>query len=111
MQNLTVSRLRKMAEDYVAAGPERLKSQGWWRKPLLATARVDARFDRLIPFWSHKHLAYLPGMGRFGTHNLLITPAVCVGRLGSLVTDADIGDHPLTMSARAWLKNSKLICQ
>jgi epoxyqueuosine reductase QueG len=199
MSNLTVSRLRETAQDYVAAEPGRSNTQGWWRKTLLATARVDARFDRLkemvaadhlspndlltgartvivffIPFqkklvrenragdrptrewglsyvetndlierlagaigallkgggyrfgltpathnfdetrlisrWSHKHLAYLAGMGRFGVHNLLITPAGCAGRLGSLVTDADIGDHPLTTSAHACLVKAGREC-
>jgi epoxyqueuosine reductase len=51
--------------------------------------------DILMARWSHKHLAHLANLGRFGTHCLLITPAGCAGRLGSLVTDADLGDHPL----------------
>jgi epoxyqueuosine reductase QueG len=50
---------------------------------------------RLVSRWSHKHLAHLSGLGRFGHNAQMITPAGCCGRLGSLVTDADLGDHPL----------------
>jgi epoxyqueuosine reductase len=58
-----------------------------------ATHNFDG--DILMARWSHKHLAHLANLGRFGTHCLLITPVGCAGRLGSLVTEADLGDHPL----------------
>lgn len=58
---------------------------------------------KLMARWSHKHLGYLAGLGRFGVHNMLITPAGCAGRLGSLVTNAYIGDHPLMSSEHACL--------
>lgn len=45
--------------------------------------------------WSHKHIGYLCGLGRFGINAQLITPAGCAGRMGSLITNADIGNHPL----------------
>ncbi len=47
-------------------------------------------FDRrtLVSFWSHKHVAYLCGLGSFGRHQMLITGAGCAGRLGTLVFDA-----------------------
>ncbi len=51
--------------------------------------------DSLMARWSHKHLAHLTGLGRFGVNAQLITPAGCAGRLGSLVTEADFGNHPL----------------
>jgi len=51
--------------------------------------------ERLVSLWSHKHLGHLIGLGRYGTHCQLITPAGCSGRMGSLVTDLDLGDHPL----------------
>jgi len=62
-----------------------------------ATTPPTHNFDheRLISRWSHKHLAYLSGLGRFGVNAQLITPSGCAGRLGSLVTDADLGDDPL----------------
>ena len=58
---------------------------------------------KLMARWSHKHLGYLVNMGRFGVHNMLITPRGCAGRLGSLVTEADIGDYPLMDSSVACL--------
>jgi epoxyqueuosine reductase QueG len=43
--------------------------------------------DRLVSDWSHKHVAYIAGLGKFGVHHLLITAKGCCGRLGSLVTN------------------------
>lgn len=40
--------------------------------------------------WSHKTAAYIAGLGKFGLHNVLITEKGCCGRLGSIVTDAEI---------------------
>ena len=40
--------------------------------------------------WSHKHVAYIAGIGSFGHHHMLITNKGCCGRLGSVVTDAVI---------------------
>ncbi|MBW1996772.1 MAG: epoxyqueuosine reductase, partial [Deltaproteobacteria bacterium] len=58
---------------------------------------------KLMARWSHKHLGHFAGLGRFGTNRLLITPAGCAGRLGSLVTEAPLGDHPLTEKDQACL--------
>jgi epoxyqueuosine reductase QueG len=35
--------------------------------------------------WSHKSIGYMAGLGRFGLHQMLITPSGCAGRFGSLV--------------------------
>ena len=51
--------------------------------------------ERLVSRWSHKHLGHIAGLGRLGVNAQLITPAGCAGRMGSLVTTADLGDHPL----------------
>ncbi len=51
--------------------------------------------NRLVSLWSHKHLGHLIGLGRYGINCQLITPAGCSGRMGSLVTDLDLGEHPL----------------
>ena len=51
--------------------------------------------ERLVARWSHKHLGYISGLGRFGVNAQFITPSGCAGRLGSLVTDAELGDSPL----------------
>lgn len=58
-------------------------------------ATHNFRPERLISGWSHKHIACLAGLGRFGVHRQLITPAGCCGRFGSIVTEAELGDHPL----------------
>ncbi len=57
-----------------------------------ATTPATHNFDeeKLISRWSHKHLAYIAGLGTFGHHRLLITSAGCCGRLGSLVTTLDL---------------------
>jgi epoxyqueuosine reductase QueG len=199
MGNMTVAELQRLADDFVAAEPGRLGTQGWWRPPLLATAPVDSRFDVLpqiaadehlhprdllptaravivffIPFrkdlarenrngdrpcrnwglayvqtndlihrlgghlgdflenrgfrcgltpathnfdeakltarWSHKHLGHLVNLGRFGTHRMLITPAGCTGRLGSLVTEAELGDHALIATRETCLLKAGKEC-
>ena len=199
MNNINIDELRKFAEEYVASEPGRMQVDGFWQTPLLVSAQIDARFNRLpqivfeehmhphdllpsakslvvffIPFkrelvkenkksdrpcrnwglayvqtndlidrlsrelekllaaegfesgltpathnfdedilmarWSHKHLAHLANLGRFGTHCLLITPAGCAGRLGSLVTEADLGDHPLIDTDEACLLKAGKKC-
>jgi len=54
-KGVTVKHLREVAERCVAEEPSRLGNEGWWRKPLLVTARVDDRFEILpkIAFEQH----------------------------------------------------------
>lgn len=181
---ITVSDLRQELSRFVSEYTQKHKETHWWRSPLLATGRVDERFEKLtqiaadnhwlptdlmaaaktvivffVPFkeelvkenhpgkfpcpnwgiayevtnqlieraceqlqsclnekgyevvltpatenfdeerlvarWSHKHLGCLCGLGRFGINAQLITPSGCSGRMGSIVTNAEIGDHPL----------------
>ena len=66
--------------------------------------------DVLMARWSHKHLAFLANLGRFGTHHMLITPVGCTGRLGSLVTEADLGDHPVIHTDEACLLKAGKKC-
>jgi epoxyqueuosine reductase QueG len=65
---------------------------------------------QLMARWSHKHLGHLANLGRFGTHQMLITPAGCTGRLGSLVTEAELGDHPLIETREACLLRAGKAC-
>lgn len=65
---------------------------------------------KLMARWSHKHLAHLAGLGRFGHNSTLITPSGCAGRLGSLVTEADLGDHPLIETDEACLLKTGKEC-
>ena len=196
---ITADDLREFAAEFVNDESLRLGTDGWWQTPLLATARIDSRFDQLtqiaaddhlhprdllttaksvivffIPFlkelvqenkkgerpcrnwgiayvqtndligrlsqalgdlltengfksgltpathnfdearlmarWSHKHLAHLVNLGRFGIHHMLITPVGCAGRLGSLVSEIDLGDHPLIDTEEACLLKAGKEC-
>lgn len=60
--------------------------------------------QRLVSRWSHKHLAYIAGLGTFGHHHLLITASGCCGRLGSLVTDMPLPATPRDPKERCLLK-------
>lgn len=37
--------------------------------------------------WSHRHAAYIAGLGIFGINNMLITNKGCVGRIPSFYED------------------------
>ena len=65
---------------------------------------------KLMARWSHKHVAHLVNLGRFGIHHMLITPVGSTGRLGSLVTEAELGDHPLIETAEACLLKAGKSC-
>lgn len=56
--------------------------------------------ERLVSAWSHKHVAFIAGLGRFGLHQMIITDAGCAGRLGSLVTDAPMAPTPRSTQER-----------
>lgn len=72
-----------------------LKENGYDSALTAATENQDDddEDDTMPARWAHKHLGYLCNLGRFGINAQLITPAGCSGRMGSLVTDADIGNH------------------
>lgn len=59
-----------------------------------ATHNFDPQ--KLISDWSHRHIAYIAGLGSFGLNNMLITAKGCCGRLGSLVTNLIIEPTPRT---------------
>lgn len=72
-------------------------------KSALVPATHNFNEAKLMAPWSHKHLAHLCNLGRFGTHNMLITSVGCTGRLGSLVTEAYLGDHAVVDTDEACL--------
>ncbi|MCU0560824.1 MAG: hypothetical protein MUD16_11625 [Desulfobacterales bacterium] len=76
----------------------------------LTPATHNFNEETLTARWSHKHLGHLVNLGRFGVHRMLITPAGCAGRLGSLVTEADMGDHPLVAAREACLLKAGKAC-
>ncbi len=65
---------------------------------------------KLMARWSHKHLAHLVNLGRFGVHHMLITPVGSTGRLGSLVSETELGDHPLIDTEEACLLKAGKEC-
>ncbi len=46
--------------------------------------------EELMSDWSHRHVAYIAGLGKFGLNNMLITKKGCCGRVGSIITNAAI---------------------
>lgn len=44
----------------------------------------------LMSDWSHRHVAYIAGLGTFGLNNMLITPKGCCGRIGSIITTLEL---------------------
>jgi epoxyqueuosine reductase QueG len=71
---------------------EALEQQGYASVILPPTHNFDK--EQLVSEWSHKHIGYIAGLGRFGLHHMLITSQGCSGRLGSLVTSASIPPTP-----------------
>ena len=69
----------------------------------LTPATHNFNEDKLMARWSHKHLAHLLNLGRFGVNHLLITPVGCTGRLGSFVSEVELEEHPLMETDEACL--------
>lgn len=46
--------------------------------------------ESLISDWSHRHVGYIAGLGKFGLNNMLITDKGCCGRVGSIITNIKI---------------------
>ncbi|MBI5498673.1 MAG: epoxyqueuosine reductase [Deltaproteobacteria bacterium] len=84
---------------------ERLAGRGF----RAATDPPTGKFDRekLVAPWSHKHAAWVCGVGSFGLHHLLITREGAVGRLGSLVTDAPLAPSPAPPAEFCLAKNGR----
>lgn len=65
---------------------------------------------KLVAGWSHKHLAYISGLGLFSINAQLITPAGCAGRLGSLVTEVDLGNNFMVEHRELFLHKASQNC-
>jgi len=64
------------------------KTRGWESLTFPATHNWDEK--TLISDWSHRHVAYIAGLGTFGINNMLITSKGCDGRFGTFVTSASL---------------------
>ncbi|WP_019230225.1 epoxyqueuosine reductase [Sedimentibacter sp. B4] len=70
-------------------------------------ARFDAPgFDtnKVISYWSQRHVAYAAGLGTFGLNNMLITNKGCCGRFGSIVIDIVIEPDSVLETERCLYK-------
>jgi epoxyqueuosine reductase QueG len=47
----------------------------------------------LMSNWSHRHIAFIAGMGTFGLNNMLITEKGCCGRFGSIIINCEIKNY------------------
>ena len=65
-----------------------LCSRGFKTVATMPTHNFDK--TKLVSCWSHKHVAYVAGLGKFGLHHMIITQKGCCGRLGSIITNAKI---------------------
>jgi epoxyqueuosine reductase QueG len=74
--------------DLNSALSEMLKDKGFESAVTPPTHNFEE--ESLVSSWSHKHIAYIAGLGRFGIHNMIITKRGCCGRLGSMVTNVKI---------------------
>ena len=93
---------RSWAESYVATNEliraineylkKRLEDAGYAAAITPATHNFDEQ--KLVSRWSHKHLAFIAGLGKFGCNHLLITASGCCGRLGSIATSMPLSPTP-----------------
>jgi epoxyqueuosine reductase QueG len=74
-----------------------LAENGYRAGKIPATHNFDE--TTLISRWSHRHIAYLAGLGTFGINNMLITEKGCCGRIGSMVTNCEFGESPAMADA------------
>jgi len=65
-----------------------LQKLGYKSNIMPATHNFDSK--KLISDWSHRHVAFIAGLGKFGLNNMLITDKGCCGRVGSFITDLKI---------------------
>lgn len=85
-----------------------LEKLGYKSNVIPATHNFDTQ--KLISDWSHRHVAYIAGLGTFGLNNMIITEKGCCGRVGSFVTDIKIKPTQKT-EAENCLYKSMNICK
>lgn len=65
-----------------------LEKLGYKSNIIPATHNFDE--IKLISDWSHRHAAFIAGLGSFGINNMLITDRGTCGRVGTFITDLKI---------------------
>ena len=68
-----------------------MTKKGYKTGKIPATHNFDK--DKLISNWSHRHIAYIAGIGTFGINNMLITKNGCCGRFGSIVINYEFNEY------------------
>jgi len=67
---------------------DELQKSGYKSNIITSTHNFDDK--KLMSDWSHRHVAFIAGLGKFGLNNMLITDKGCCGRIGSFITDLKI---------------------
>jgi len=68
-----------------------MATNGYKAGKIPATHNFDK--EKLISNWSHRHIAFIAGIGTFGYNNMLITKNGCCGRLGSIITSYEFNEY------------------
>lgn len=89
---ITYIQTNQLIADLNAFLADRLAQAGFEAVYASATHNFDE--ETLMSCWSHRHVAYIAGLGHFGLNNMLITEKGCCGRIGTLVTNAPLTPTP-----------------
>jgi len=71
-----------------------MEQNGYKAGKIPATHNYDK--VKLISNWSHRHIAYIAGIGTFGINNMLITKNGCCGRFGSIIINYKFNEYQQT---------------
>jgi epoxyqueuosine reductase QueG len=71
-----------------------MDQNGYKTGKIPATHNFDV--EKLISNWSHRHIAYIAGIGTFGMNNMLITKNGCCGRFGSIIINYELDEYKQT---------------
>lgn len=84
----------------------KLEKLGYKSNIIPATHNFDT--TKLISDWSHRHVAYIAGLGTFGLNNMLITDKGCCGRVGSFVTDLKLEPSKIKAGENCLYKSNNI---
>jgi len=71
-----------------------MQKYGYKTGKLPATHNFDDK--KLMSNWSHRHIAYIAGLGTFGINNMLITKNGCCGRFGTTIINYKLDEYDKT---------------